>query len=224
MPWGMAQRNKHLPRAALLRTHIVFDNRVSAIISAFIAQPFKYPLGCMALLARAGLIFCQPTIDLRNIRIKLGPLDRRCPPIPRRFGIRQHLRNTVSADPKIPSNLTPTQPVLKVSVTNLQIQIHGEYPQALPNERSNLKPLITPSLVKLLAFPNPLVICARLLMYLRAFLANDSSKKRLHWDIRISPPPSFSSSAPWAGYRALISIAMPSPQASRKNCNAPTKM
>ena len=40
----------------------------------------------------------------------------------------------------------------------------------------------------------------------------------------ISPPPSFSSSAPWAGYRALISIAMPSPQASRKNCNAPTKM
>ena len=74
MPWGMAQRNKHLPRAALLRTHIVFDNRVSAIISAFIAQPFKYPLGCMALLARAGLIFCQPTIDLRNIRIKLGRL------------------------------------------------------------------------------------------------------------------------------------------------------
>ena len=144
MPWGMAQRNKHLPRAALLRTHIVFDNRVSAIISAFIAQPFKYPLGCMALLARAGLIFCQPTIDLRNIRIKLGPLDRRCPPIPRRFGIRQHLRNTVSADPKIPSNLTPTQPVLKVSVTNLQIQIHGEYPQALPKQKGQKWPTFTP--------------------------------------------------------------------------------
>ena len=119
-------------------------NRVSAIISAFIAQPFKYPLGCMALLARAGLIFCQPTIDLRNIRIKLGPLDRRCPPIPRRFGIRQHLRNTVSADPKIPSNLTPTQPVLKVSVTNLQIQIHGEYPQALPKQKGQKWPTFTP--------------------------------------------------------------------------------
>ncbi len=29
---------------------------------------------------------------------------------------------------------------------------------------------------------------------------------------------------PWAGYRALISIVTPSPQASQKNCNAPMKM
>ena len=144
MPWGMAQRNKHLPRAALLRTHIVFDNRVSAIISAFIAQPFKYPLGCMALLARAGLIFCQPTIDLRNIRIKPGPLDRRCPSIPRRFRIRQHLRNTVAADPKISCYTASAQPILKMSPANLQIQIHGEYPQALPKQKGQKWPTFTP--------------------------------------------------------------------------------
>ena len=66
-------------------------------------------------------------------------LGLRSPPTPRRFGIRQHLRNSISADPKIPNNLTPTQPVLQLSVTNLQMQIHGEYPQAHPtNERAKL--------------------------------------------------------------------------------------
>tara|TARA_R110000851_G_scaffold97793_18_gene211716 strand:- start:500 stop:946 length:447 start_codon:yes stop_codon:yes gene_type:complete len=119
--------------------HVIFDNRVAAIISAFIEQPFKYPLGCVALHARAAFVLGQPLVNLTGVRIKLGPLDRRCPPIPRRFRIRQHLRNTVSANPKIPSNLTPTQTFLKVSVTNLQIQIHGEYPQALPsNERAKV--------------------------------------------------------------------------------------
>ena len=96
------------------------------------AQSFKYLLGCVALLARARFIFGQPDINLVNIRIKLGPLDRGSSPIPRRFRVRQHLRNTVSADAKIPSNLTPAQTFFKVSVTHLQIQIHGEYPQALP--------------------------------------------------------------------------------------------
>ena len=86
----------------------------------------------MALFARKVLILGQPPVNLACVRIKLGPLDRRSPPLPGRLRVRQHLRNTISADPKIPSYLTPTQTFLKVSVTHLQIQIHGEYPQALP--------------------------------------------------------------------------------------------
>jgi len=132
VPRGVAQWDKHLLAAALLGTHIVFYNRVSAIIPAFIAQPFKYPLGRMPLLARAGIILGQPLVNLTCVRIKLGPLDRRSTSVPGRFRIRQHLRDTVPADPKIPSYPTPAQTVLKVSVTDLQIQIHGEYPQTLP--------------------------------------------------------------------------------------------
>jgi TnpA family transposase len=40
-------------------------------------------------------------------------------------------------DDMVTDQLTPTQTFLKVSVTNLQIQFHGEYPQTLPsNERA----------------------------------------------------------------------------------------
>ena len=79
-----------------------------------------------------GFIPSQPLVNPAYVRIKPGPLDRRSTSVPGRLGIRRHLRDTVPADPEIPSNPTPAQPVLKVSVTNLQIQIHGEYPQALP--------------------------------------------------------------------------------------------
>ena len=139
MPCRVAQRHKHLPRAALSGTHIVFDNRVTAIKSAFCAQSFKYLLGCMALFARAGPVFLQPAINLVCARIKLRPIDRCSPSIHRRLRIRQHLRNTILADPKITRNLKTTQTFFKMSVTNLQIQLHGEYPQALPsNERAKV--------------------------------------------------------------------------------------
>jgi hypothetical protein len=85
----------------------------------------------MALLARTLLVLNKPFINLKNIRVKLGPLDRRRASVPRRFRIRQHLRDTIPADPEIPGDLTPTQPVFKVNATNLQIQIRGEYLQAL---------------------------------------------------------------------------------------------
>ena len=128
----MAQRHKHLARTALPAARIVFDDGVSAVEPTLITKAFKDPFGCVSLLAWLGFVLCKPLVNLAGVRIKLGPLDRRSPPVPRRFRVRQHLRNTISADPKIPSYLTPTQTFLKVSVTHLQIQIHGEYPQALP--------------------------------------------------------------------------------------------
>jgi len=135
----MAQRHKPLLAAALPGTHIVFYNRVSASKSTLAAQPLKYPLGYVALFAWARFVLDQPLVNLAGVRIKLWPLDRCSPSVPRRFRVRQHLRDTIPADPKIPSNLTPAQPFLKGSVTNLQIQIHGEYPQTLPkSERAKV--------------------------------------------------------------------------------------
>ncbi len=94
----------------------------------------------MALLARAGFLLGQPMVNLACVWIKLGPPDRCRSPIPRWLAIRQYLRNTVSADPEIPSNLTPTQPVLKVSVTNFQIQIHPSQrcKHCLPGQRVDI--------------------------------------------------------------------------------------
>ena len=135
----MAQRNKHLLAGALPGSDVVFDDRVTATEPTFVTKPFKDPLGRMALLAWTGLVFRKPLVDLTRIRIKPGTPDRRRSPISGRLRIRQHLRNTVPADPKIPGNPAPAQPFLKVSVTHLQIQIHGEYPQALPkSERAKV--------------------------------------------------------------------------------------
>lgn len=128
----MVQGDEHLLRSALFGPHIVFDDGVTAIKPALGAQTFKYPLGCVALLAWARFVLRKPTINGGDERIKLGSTDRSRPSITRRFRIRQHLCDTIPTDPKISGNLTPAQTFLKVSVTNLQIQIHGVYPQALP--------------------------------------------------------------------------------------------
>ena len=89
----------------------------------------------MALLARAHFVLQQPLVNLIGKTIKPGPLDRGRPSIPRRLRIRQHLRNTVPADPKIPCYPAPAQPILKMSAPNLQIQIHGENTPARPGVR-----------------------------------------------------------------------------------------
>ena len=101
-------------RNALPCAHVIFDDGVTAVEPIFVPEALKYAPSCVALLARAYLVFRQPLINLIDIRIKFGPLYLRRPPIPRRLRIGQHLRNTVSADPKIPSNLTTAQPILKM--------------------------------------------------------------------------------------------------------------
>ena len=107
-------------------------NRVAAGKPTLIAKPFKHSFGRMALLARAHFVLQQPLVNLIGKTIKPGPFDRGRPSIPRRLRIRQHLRNTVPADPKIPCYPAPAQPILKMNAPNLQIQIHGVNPQALP--------------------------------------------------------------------------------------------
>ena len=110
---------------------------IPAVKPELAAEAFKNTLGCETLFAWARFVFSQPLVNLIDIRIKFGPLYLRRPPIPRRLRISQHLCNTVSAAPKIPSNLTTAQPILEMDTAHLQLQFHSKYPQALPsNERA----------------------------------------------------------------------------------------
>src|SRR5712671_5496564 len=66
--------------------------------------------------------------------VQLGPLDRRRPPIPRRYRKAQHLLHALARNPKMTCRLAPTHPV-PTGKTHLQIQFHGENAPALPAER-----------------------------------------------------------------------------------------
>jgi len=123
----------------LFTTHVVFDDGVSAIKPACVTEPFKNTLCGMPLLAWPPFVFHQPLINLVDMSIQLWALDCSRPPISRRLRLAQHLRYTMSADPKITNDPTPAQPILKTGATHLHIQFHGENPQSLPsNERTKV--------------------------------------------------------------------------------------
>src|SRR6056297_2100141 len=139
MTGRMAQRHEHLLAGPLPVSNVILDDGVAAIKTALVPQPLENTLCSVTLLARAAPVFSKPLVHLACERIQLRAPDRRCPPISRRLRIGQHLRNTVPADPKIPGNLASAQSILEMSVTHLQIQIHGVYPQALPkSERAKV--------------------------------------------------------------------------------------
>src|SRR6056297_1842396 len=139
MTGRMAQRHEHLLAGPLPVSNVILDDGVAAIKTALVPQPLENTLCSVTLLARAAPVFSKPLVHLAGERIQLRAPDRRCPPISRRLRIGQHLRNTVPADPKIPGNLASAQSILEMSVTHLQIQIHGVYPQALPkSERAKV--------------------------------------------------------------------------------------
>src|SRR6056297_3329381 len=139
MTGRMAQRHEHLLAGPLPVSNVIPDDGVAAIKTALVPQPLENTLCSVTLLARAAPVFSKPLVHLAGERIQLRAPDRRCPPISRRLRIGQHLRYTVPADPKIPGNLASAQSILEMSVTHLQIQIHGLYPQALPkSERAKV--------------------------------------------------------------------------------------
>jgi hypothetical protein len=118
---------------------MIFGNGVATVEPTFVTKTLKNALCSVALLARAHLVFRQPLITLVNIGIKLGPLNLSRAAIPRRFRTSQHLRDTVSANPKIASELPPAPPILKMRTAHLQMRFHGGYPHALPsNERAKV--------------------------------------------------------------------------------------
>src|SRR6185503_6916615 len=66
--------------------------------------------------------------------VQLRTLDRRRPPIPRRYRKAQHLLHALARNPEVTCRLARTHPV-PTGETNLQIQFHGENAPALPAAR-----------------------------------------------------------------------------------------
>src|SRR5205085_6494774 len=87
-----------------------------------------------ALLAVLANVVAQPLVDDLGKLVQLGPLDRRRPPIPRRYRKAQHLLHALARNPKMTCRLARTHPV-PTAKTHLQIQFHGENAPALPAER-----------------------------------------------------------------------------------------
>jgi len=86
------------------------------------------------------------SLETAEHRVREVQLDRRGGIVPSSrgssfecFTLRQTRGGSVPADPKIQGNLASAQAILKMSLTHLKIQIHGVYPQTLPNtERAKL--------------------------------------------------------------------------------------
>src|SRR5271156_6822970 len=125
---------QHLPMAALMFANVILDDGVAAGEPVLVPQPIKNPLGRVTLLAVLASVIAQPLVDDLDKPVQLRPLDRRCPPIPRRYRKPQHLLHALARNPKVTRRLARTHPVPK-GETNLQIQFHGENAPALPAER-----------------------------------------------------------------------------------------
>src|SRR2546421_1298942 len=134
MARGVVQRDKHLPPAAQLIAHVILDDGVAAGEPVLVSKPIKNPLGRVALLAVLANVVAQPLVDDLGKLVQLGPLDRRRPPIPRRYRKAQHLLHALARNPKMTCRLARTHPV-PTGKTHLQIQFHGENAPALPAER-----------------------------------------------------------------------------------------
>src|SRR6202007_190949 len=130
----VVQRDKHLPMAALMFTHVILDDGVAAGEPMLVPQPIKNPLGRVTLLAVLASVIAQPLLDDLGEPVQLRPLDRRRPPIPRRYRKTQHLLHALARNPKVARRLARTHPV-PYGETNLQIQFHGENAPALPDAR-----------------------------------------------------------------------------------------
>ena len=130
----VVQRDKHLPMAALMFTHVILDDGVAAGEPMLVPQPIKNPLGRVTLLAVLASVIAQPLLDDLGEPVQLWPLDRRRPPIPRRYRKTQHLLHALARNPKVTRRLARTHPV-PYGETNLQIQFHGENAPALPDAR-----------------------------------------------------------------------------------------
>src|SRR5207253_6854210 len=109
MARGVVQRDKHLPPAAQLIAHVILDDGVAAGEPVLVSKPIKNPLGRVALLAVLANVVAQPLVDDLGKLVQLGPLDRRRPPIPRRYRKAQHLLHALARNPKMTCRLARTQ-------------------------------------------------------------------------------------------------------------------
>src|SRR5258708_20629237 len=117
---------------------VIVDDGVAAGEPVLVSKPIKNPLGRVALLAVLANVVAQPLVDDLGKLVQLGPLDRRRPPIPRRYRKAQHLLHALARNPKMTCRLARTHPV-PTGKTHLQVPFHRANAPTLPAERKGKK-------------------------------------------------------------------------------------
>ena len=118
----MVQRHKHLAAAPLMLPHIGLHDRVAALKTVLVPQPFENTLGCVTLLPGTTDIIAKPLIDDVCEPVQLWPLDRRRSAVAGRYRLDNHFINAVTGDPKRPGYRPLAQALLEIRPTHLQIQ------------------------------------------------------------------------------------------------------
>ena len=118
----MVQRHKHLAAAPLMLPHIGLHDRVAALKTVLVPQPFENTLGCVTLLPGTTDIIAKPLIDDVCEPVQLWPLDRRRSAVAGRYRVDNHFINAVTGDPKRPGYRPLAQALLEIRPTHLQIQ------------------------------------------------------------------------------------------------------
>ena len=118
----MAQRHEHLPRPQHCGRDILSHNRVAAGKPLFVPQPLKNPMRRVPLFLVNLAVAFKNGVNPRHKGSKLlrcGPL---APPISRRNGKTQHLRNRVPVNPKPLRRFPPAQPLNHHRMSDLGIK------------------------------------------------------------------------------------------------------
>src|ERR1700731_1763769 len=126
----MAQWHEHLPRPQHRRRHILTHDRVAAGEPLLVPQPLENPRRRVPLFLVNVAVAFKNGVNPRHIRSKLlryGPL---APPIPRRNGKTQHLRDRISVNAKPIRRLPAAQPLNHHRMSDLGIKFHCEHPSS----------------------------------------------------------------------------------------------
>src|SRR4029077_12678414 len=100
-----------------------------ARVAVLVAKPLENPLRGMPLLPRPALIRRQDTVDDPGERVKIRARRRSAPPIPGRYGKRQHLGYCPRINAKLPRRFPTAQTLDLYRVTNPPIGVAARFVQ-----------------------------------------------------------------------------------------------
>jgi hypothetical protein len=95
MTWTMAQWHEHLPRPQHLRRYILTHDRVATAKALFVPQPLENPMRRVTLFLVNAAVAFKNGVNPRHKWSKLPGRRPLAPPIARRNGKTQHLRDRV---------------------------------------------------------------------------------------------------------------------------------
>ena len=100
-----------------------------------VPQPFVDAHGGVAVLLRdVEIVFEYPVYD-PGVRAYLGSSGRLAPAIAGRYGVREHLANSVSAQAEQSEGITDAHAVYHAGSSNALLQFHAVHPSHLPSGR-----------------------------------------------------------------------------------------